>query len=506
MFATTAKNIANTKLTENGAIAYSTSGRVLTDLFAQIGALRPRSVNEIESKFASAFAADPRIATKMLFYCGNIRGGLGERRTFRICLRWLAKNHPEVVITNMANIYHFNRWDSMFELIDTPVEKEMWGLIAAQLEEDATTAVRVKNGDPYMSISLLAKWMPTETASSAKTRKLARKAMTNLGLTPRQYRKLISALRKYLNVTERAMSTDEWSTIDYPSVPSYAMKNYRKAFAKHDAERFHMYTTALVKGGTKVNASTLYPYDLVGEVRKTVKYDRFIHGYRYNYDAIIEEQWKALPNYVSGENNILIMADVSGSMECAGGRPMNTSIGLATYFAQRATSEFHNLYLSFTDEPHFIALRDGDSLADCVAQVQSTGVGYSTNLERAFDYVLNFSRQHNIKPSDMPRAIVVISDMEIDQYYPGHRNGSKLDFIETMREKFRLAGYECPSLVLWNVEARNDTFLSNSENVIFASGQSPSVFKNLCGALEGKTAWDFMMEVLDDPMYDCVGI
>lgn len=504
MFATTAKNIANTKLTENGAIAYSTSGRVLTDLFAQIGALRPRSVNEIESKFASAFAADPRIATKMLFYCGNIRGGLGERRTFRICLKWLAKNHPHVVILNMANIYHFNRWDSMFELIGTPVEKEMWGLIAAQLEEDATTAVRVKNGDPYMSISLLAKWMPTETASSAKTRKLARKAMTNLGLTPRQYRKLISALRKYLNVTERAMSTGEWSTIDYPAVPSYAMKNYRKAFAKHDAERFAAYKTSLVKGETKVNASTLYPYDLVGEVRKTVCYDYHTHRYVVKHDTIIEEQWKALPNYVSGENNILIMADVSGSMECSGGRPMNTSIGLATYFAQRATSEFHNLYLSFTDEPHFIALRDGDSLADCVTLVQSTGVGYSTNLEKAFDYVLNFSRQHNIKPSDMPRAIVVISDMEIDQYYPGHRNGSKLDFIETMREKFRLAGYECPSLVLWNVEARNDTFLSNSENVIFASGQSPSVFKNLCGALEGKTAWDFMMEILNDKIYDRV--
>jgi hypothetical protein len=502
MFATTAKNIANTKLTENGAIAYSTTGKVLTDLFAQIGALRPRSASEIESKFASAFAADPLIATKMLFYCGNIRGGLGERRTFRICLRWLAINHPQVVIVNMANIYHFNRWDSMFELIGTPVENEMWGLIAAQLEEDATTAVKVRGGDHYMSISLLAKWMPTETASSKKTRKLARKAMENLGLSPRQYRKLISALRKYLNVTERAMSTGEWSTIDYPSVPSYAMKNYRKAFARNDAERFAAYKASLVKGEAKVNASTLYPYDLVGEVRKTIRYDYRTHSYTAKHDTIIEEQWKALPNYVSGENNILIMADVSGSMECSGGRPMNTSIGLATYFAQRNKGEYHNLYMTFTNEPHFIALREGATLADAVSAIASTDIGYNTNLEKAFMYILNHAVTNHISNFDLPAALVVVSDMEIDNYarYKG------FNFVDEMKARFAAYGYTMPKLVCWNVEARNDTFLSQSNDVVLVSGQSVSTFKNLCSSLDGKTAWEFMMEVLDDPMYDCVGI
>ena len=502
-FAEAVMKIPN-KLTENGAAAYDSTGQAVLDLFAQIGALRPRSEREIEMKFANAYNANPLIATKMLFYCGNIRGGLGERRTFRICLRWLAINHPHVVILNMANIYHFNRWDSYFVLIDTPVEKEMWELIAAQLEEDATTAIRVKNGDPYMSISLLAKWMPTETASSAKTRKLARKAIENLGLTPRQYRKLISALRKYLNVTERAMSTGEWSTIDYPSVPSYAMKNYRKAFARNDAERFAAYKSSLTKGETKVNASTLYPYDLVGEVRKSGRvYDRFIHGYRYNYDTIIEEQWKALPNYVSGDNDFVIMADVSGSMDCSGGRPMNTSIGLATYFAQRNTGAYHNLYMTFTNEPHFVKLREGATLADTIGQVMGTDVGYSTDLAKAFMYILETAVTNGLKNSDMPKALVVISDMEIDPYFRGRRS---FDFVDEMKARFATYGYTLPKLVLWNVEARNDTFLSKSDDVVLVSGQSPSVFKNLCSSLDGKTAWEFMMEVLNDPMYDCVGI
>jgi hypothetical protein len=391
----------------------------------------------------------------------------------------------------------------MFVLIDTPVEKEMWGLIAAQLEEDATTAVRVKNGDPYMSISLLAKWMPTETASSKKTRKLARKAMENLGLSPRQYRKLISALRKYLNVTERAMSTGEWHTIDYPSVPSYAMKNYRKAFARNDADRFAAYKASLVKGETKVNASTLYPYDLVGEVRKTIRYDYRSLKYVANCDPIIEEQWKALPNYVSGDNDFVIMADVSGSMDCSGGRPMNTSIGLATYFAQRNTGAYHNLYMTFTNEPHFIKLREGATLADAVGQVMSTDVGYSTNLERAFMHILETAVTNGLKNSDMPKALIVVSDMEIDPYFRGKRS---FDFVDEMKARFAAWNYTLPKLVLWNVEARNDTFLSKSDDVVLVSGQSPSVFKNLCGVLEGKTAWEFMMEVLNDPMYDCVGI
>jgi hypothetical protein len=119
-FAETVMNTPN-KLTENGAAAHDSTGKAILDLFAQIGALRPRTEKEIEAKFADAYNANPLIATKMLFYCGNIRGGLGERRTFRICLRWLAINYPHTVIVNMANIYHFNRWDSMFVLIDTPV-------------------------------------------------------------------------------------------------------------------------------------------------------------------------------------------------------------------------------------------------------------------------------------------------------------------------------------------------------------------------------------------------
>lgn len=492
-FAETAKNVSHIKTTENGAMAYDTTNNALLDLFAQIGALRPRSIEEITIKYAEAYAVDPELATKMLFYAGNIRGGLGERRTFRVCLRWLAINHPNVVRDNLTNVPHFNRWDSLFTLVGTPVEDKMWAYIRDQLGLDMQAVIKEKHGGKHAGISLLAKWMPTETAHKAETRALAKTAMHKLGVTPRQYRKMLSALRAHLKVVESLMSAGKWDEVEYPAVPSYAMKNYRKAFSNHDNARFGEYIASLNKGEAKVNASTLFPYDLVHQ---------YMAGSYTGHksDPIIEAQWKALPNYIEGENNILVMADVSGSMY---GRPIETSIGLATYFAQHNTGDYHGLYMTFTDRPHFIDISRETTLASCVAKVNNTDVGYSTNLDRAFQHVLDHALLHHIKNEDMPKALVVISDMEIDPYFRGRRN---LDFVAKWKEEFARHNLVCPKLVMWNVEARNDTFLSQNNDVLLVSGQSASTFYNLCSALGGKTAWDFMCEVLNDPMYDCVVI
>ena len=331
--------------------------------------------------------------------------------------------------------------------------------------------------------------MPTETASSKKTRTLARKAIHAFKITERQYRQILSSLRKYIKVVERKMSNNEWDDINYPTVPSYAMSRYSQAFLKHDNERYSKYIEDLNDGKTKVNASTLYPYDLV----------RNYMGWSSQNNLVAEQQWKALPNYISSENNIIVMADVSGSMS---GRPMETSIGLAIYFAERNKGDYQNCYMTFTDRPHFIKINPNDTLREKVAQVKRTDIGYNTNLEAAFNYILSNATYNNVSNEDMPKALVVISDMEIDRYM----SGRGLGFVETMKNKYAQFGYELPKLIFWNVEARNDTFLSQSEDVINISGQSASIFKTFIGALNGKTGWDIMIETLNDKMYDCVQI
>ena len=508
-FATAMHREGTHKLTENGAFAYdSTAQGALLDLFSQIGALRPRTEREIEQKFAAAFREDKLLATKMLFYAGDIRqGGLGERRTFRICLHWLAENHPEIVNKNIELIPYFNRFDSWFVLCGTKCESLMWETVAKTLTEDMK-AYNASTAKKVVPVSLLAKWMPSENTSSAKTRQMAMKAMRALHLEPRKYRKMLSALRKHINVVERQMSAGEWGLIDYAKVPSYAMHNYGSAFAKHDHERFDAYLKSVSKGEVKINAATLYPYDLVEKYLSPRGYG--VQTVRAGdcrvaakEDAVVEAQWKALPNYLTKPVNAIVMADVSGSMAMGSVRPMATSIGLATYFAQHNTGWYRNQYLTFTDCPHFINIPEGASLLDCVEKVASADVGYNTNLEAAFNKILETAVFYKIPKNQMPKTLVVISDMEIDKYM---RPGRHWDFLKVMAACYNARGYKLPKIVMWNVNARKDTVLSQDENTIFISGQSPSSFKALCQNLDGVTAYELMLQVLNGKAYAKVRI
>ena len=502
-FATAMYREGTHKLTENGAAAYdSTAQGALLDLFSQIGALRPRTEREIESKFAAAFREDKLLATKMLFYSGDIRqGGLGERRTFRICLRWLAENHPEIVNKNIELIPYFNRFDSWFVLCGTKCEKLMWENVAKTLAADMK-AYNASTAKKIVPVSLLAKWMPSENTSSVKTRQMATKAMRALHLEPRKYRKMLSALRKHINVTERLMSAGEWAKIDYAKVPSYAMHNYGSAFAKHDYERFDAYLKSVSKGEVKINAATLYPYDLV-EKYMGRGYSGRCYGdciISEKLDSVVEAQWKALPNYLTKPMNAVVMADVSGSMR---GRPMATSIGLAIYFAQHNTGLYHNQYMTFTNEPHFVNIKEGASLLENVQKVAAAGVGYSTNLEKAFQEVLDVAVANRVPANQMPKTFVVISDMEIDRYM---RPGRHWDFLKVMEARYNAKGYALPRIILWNVNARKDTVLSQDERTLFVSGQSASVFKQICQNLDGVTAYDLMIQTLNGPAYNKVRI
>ena len=486
-FAEAAKKTTEFTLTENGAFAYNTAAQgALLDMFSVAGALRSRSEGEIIAKFKDAFAEDALLATKLLFYAGDIRGGLGERRTFQICLNWLAQNHPEIAIKNIMNVPRFNRWDILIKAyLGTDAEDQMWAVVEQQLRQDC------HNYYEKQPISLLAKWLPSVNASSKTTRRLAKIAFRKLHfLNEKEYRTVIHQLREYLRVVENLMSHGRWEEINYEAVPSKAMLRYRNAYAKRDNERFREYQQKLAKGEAKINASTLYPYDLVE------KYTNHAYYARIKEDEIVEAQWKALPNYLTKPKNILVMADVSGSMS---GRPMDTSVGLAIYFAERNQGDYHNLYMTFTNNPHYVQIKEEATLAQKVHQVMATDVGYNTNLEKAFETILKTAVTMNVSPENMPEALVVISDMEIDNYMRWYG----VDFVDEMKKRFEAEGYQFPKLILWNVEARKDTFLTQSQDVIMISGHSPSQFKALINCLD-ESGYEVMLEVLNDPMYDCV--
>lgn len=492
-FVENAKLVGSRKLTENGGEAFnSTNGGALLDLFGVVGALRTREDYEIEEKFAAACKENLELATRLMFYARNVRGGLGERRTFRIMLKWFCRNYTDLAIANIPNVAEFGRFDDLYEYLDTPVEKKMWSWVFARLNDDYEKMLAHK------PISLLAKWLKSINTSSAESRELARRTIEGLGFkSERQYRKVLARMREYLKVTEHQMSAQEWNEINYSQVPAYAIKNYGSAFAKHDFERWNAYLNALKNNvrGVKVNASTLYPYDLVRKIRRGWE--------NYVYDELTEQQWKALPNYVGDGANVLVMADVSGSMFGYGkeAAPVDTSVGLATYFAQRNHGAFAGLFMTFSARPRYITVNKSMSLAT-MCNNAFEGAGLNTDLDAAFRLVYQTAVNNRVPVEDMPRALVVISDMEIDKYMRGRAD---MSFVDKWKHTFEAAGYKMPQLIFWNVEARQDTYLGTArENVKYLSGNSASTFRDLIDTLNCRNAYDAMVKVLMNPMYDKV--
>lgn len=499
------KETANYKRTENGAVALKSTLEPLLDAFGEMGALRMRDEGSIIRLFMDAYSVDPLLALKMLFYTRDIRGGLGERRTFKVIATHLAVHHTANMRVNLPLIPEFGRWDDLYCFVDTPLEHDAFQLIKKQFRADMAALQTAEPGHAP-KISLLGKWLKSENASSRESKELGRLTRRYLELSSAAYRKSLTALRKAIKIVESDMSRNEWGNIDYEAVPSCAALRYRSAFYRHDANRYATYLDSVKKDTAKINAATLYPYDLV---RKYIAAEHASRGWFSDdnslnsseiYDETVEAQWKALPDYLTGDDKFLVMADVSGSMYCDDYAPISTSVGLAIYFAEHSKGEFANNFITFTDVPELVTLDPKLSLCERASKVLETA-GYDTNIEAAFELVLKSAVSHNLSQEDLPKAIVIISDMEFNQFGIGDNN---LNFTSEMERRFAEAGYTMPTLVYWNVCARQDTFHAVADqNVRFISGLSASIFKGLCENM-GYSATDLMLNTLNSERYSGV--
>jgi hypothetical protein len=483
--------VDNKTFTENGAPTNKSTLNAVLDLFAMGGSLRSRAESEVIALFTKAFAEDPLLTLKCVFNIRNARGGNGERNTTKVILKYLGDNYASILTKNLDNVVKFGRWDDLFVLAGTSSEKIMLAYVKNQLDKD----VECYHTDK--PISLLAKWMPSINTSSQSTVKLAHLFRTSFGWGNKQYRKTLSALRAYSNVVETLLCGNDWANINYSHVPSQASLKYSKSFKKHDKDRYEAFIAEVKAGNTKINASVLFPYEIVEKVQADYR------GNNQTFDVL----WDALPNYLEGsDRNILCVCDVSGSMN---GRPMAVSISLGIYTAENNSGAFQDYFITYSAEPKLQKVV-GSNIREKVGNLQRH-CAYNTNLQAVFDTVLNHATANRVAQSDMPAQIIVVSDMEFDhpQNHGGDymgRGGSATN-LDTIKAKYLKAGYEMPQLVFWNVRSaqNNVPATANEKGVLLVSGSSPSVFKTL---LSGKqyTPTDQMIETLSQPMYDSVVI
>ena len=459
------------KLTENGAVGYRTTGKKLLDLNFSVASLRGASESVIINKFMDAYWENPVAAIKWLFYSRDCREGLGERRLFRIVLEYLAYGKPEVIRAVFNFTPEYGRYDDLWCLLDTDLKENVISIIVEQLAFDRM------NMEISKPISLLAKWLPSENASSDETKKYATIIRKGLEMTSRNYRKMLSKMRNYINVVECKMSAKQWNEIDYEAVPSRANLIYNNAFLRNDEERRRAYLGALEKGEAKINAGTLFPHDIVHKYMSGSFWGQSLKA----YDGALEGLWKALPDTVKGNGNTLVVADGSGSMTVnVGGGTSVTALdvanALAIYFAERASGEFKNKYITFSHRPQLVDFGAARTLHDKIGIALRHNEVADTNIEATFELILRTAVSNKMAQEDIPQNVLIISDMEFNSA-TGYGHYANETLFDTIAKKYEAFGYKLPRLVFWNVNSRTGTIpvKENELGVALVSGFSVNI-------------------------------
>ena len=480
----------NKTTTENGDKAFKSTLNANVDLFGSGGSMRSSSEQEITKLIAKAIDEDPKTAIKNILYLSDIREGQGERRFFEVAINYLYTDYPKILEELIPLIPEYGRWDYLYWIIEkdqfSKLSKTCLRLISKEWKD------HIETGD-----SLMFKWLKSLNSSSKRTRELGATTRRYLKLEREEYNTLLSNARTKLDIIEKKMSNQEWSKIDYSKIPSKAGLIYRKAFSRHDAERYSAYLESVKNGGVKINTSVLTPVDILQKYK--------FHGCSelYNIEETLEVAWTNLPNYLKdSEETILPMIDVSSSMwDSSYGKipPIVASVALGIYFSQRCNSEYRNKFLTFSETPKFEKLT-GNSLMSIINNVNDSDWGRSTDILSAFQLILDTAIKYDLKQKDLPSKFLILSDMQFDD-----SGSSNKTSVQVAKKRFKDAGYKMPELIFWNLNAKygNNPVKYDTNGACLISGYNPIILKFLIeGVLE--TPLETMNKVLNTERYEIV--
>ena len=469
--------VKNTK----GGNYYSSTYDSNLDFFASC--TRRETEEKIMQRFAEAYAEDKNIALANLLYVLDIRGGKGERKMFKACFKYLCshENTAEDALKIIPFISELGRWDYLLVGLHTYVEYEVINVISRQLHED------LQSDNP----SLLAKWLPSVRTHGKNNPEAAYLARA-LGMTEKEYRKLLSNLRNKIKLIETQLTEKDYDAVDFEKVPTKAMLKYRDAFQNKMGDKYKAYINSVETGEKKINTTGLFCYEIINKIlggRDLAWFPELNESEERLFDLM----WKNQKDFLEGnDKNVLVMADTSGSMTCwNNGLPLSNSIGLALYIAERNHGFFHNYFMTFDSEPALQKV-SGSTIVEKVRGLKEINVG-STNIDKAFDTLLHTAVKNAVPNKEMPSHIIVISDMEFDE---GVRSQNGTNF-QGWKEQFEECGYKLPIIIFWNVAGTTGGFpaTKNDKDVAMISGFSTSVLSSILD-LDNYNPVDAMMGIL----------
>jgi len=479
-------------VTNNGMKTNSSTLNHCVDLFSMIGAARGIEKQRKINNFIKAFNEDKLTAMKIAFWLRDVRGGAGERQSGIDIMTYMADNHTEVMRKNLHLIPEYGRWSDVLPLLDTKLVNDTLVLITKGLE----------GGD-----KLCAKWLPRGNGKGVNNKRWGKLIRNHLKLEPKSYRKLLANMS---DTVEQLMCSGEFESINYSHVPSKAMSDYMKVFGRRDYDRFSKFLDSVTKGESKINSGAVYPYDIIKNMR---------NGSTNGADI----QWGALPNYMEDNvEKVLPLVDVSASMDCPAGKSngrhgeyitcMDIAISLGLYISERNEGVFKDSFLTFSAQPKLEILKG--TLSERYKQMSKSEWGYNTNIEAAFEKILDSAVKNNVPPNEMPTMLLILSDMEFDRCEKGWESNVKAwdkSALEMITDKFEKAGYVIPKLTFWNINSINDDnkpAQQNDKGVVLISGFSVAILKTLLSGVftPELTPYEMMMEVINDDRYSAVTV
>lgn len=523
--------------TENGAAVSKTSGNPLVDLNSKIPSLRDYAsthrnydvLNTYTRSFRDALNYSPKYFYKWLLFLRDIRGGCGERDAFRYVAKWLITYDPgnfDKAIKSLGkeSFAEYGRWDDVIKLMrfayennEKDIYRDLTSAFIAQLSIDIDNAKKNK------PVSLLAKWLPKENTKD-NDRELDYKFLMSKVFHNRKksYRKVGSSLRKYLNVTEQKTSANEWKYIDYEAVPSKANLKYKNAFLKHDEERRRKYLSDVLNGNAKINSKALFLYEIVS---KYLNYDWWSSGVK-PLDESLEVMWKGIKPGKTFENTIVVR-DGSGSMSSPLPKSKATVLDVATSLAifcaeNNSTPEYKDKFITFSSKPEIVDLSACKTLRDKISETFEHRDCSNTDIEKVFDLILNIAVKNKLTNEQLPKNILIISDMQFDvahenrfahnnsyrflsNDYRGKRAEAETRLFDTIADKYKKAGYDLPKLIFWNCGMYNDATMPvtvNKNGVILMSGFSQNLVDMAMG--DEKDPWEALKNKLDSDRYKVI--
>lgn len=459
--------------TENDAISYGTTNDPRLDLFF-------KSVNKscefpYESKYINdliekSWEVSPLDTMKIIMNWRDCRGGKGDNNSSISALLYIESKYPKWFQTNFETIPEYGSWLDLIKLWHY-VSKNTKNLIMSFIIDTLDSDIMKPKNE---SVTLLAKWIPSENSKWDRIKKprfiielckdLFQTDQVSSDLICILRKDILTPLRKRIDIVETNIC--QMQPIAYENVPSLAMNKYKKVFLNRDPIGFNEYLGKVIKKEKTINSSQLFPHDLVRQ---------YLNG--LPEDTVIEEQWLNIKKKYEFINSIAV-CDVSGSME---GTPMEVSIALGLLCL------CENRLITFSEIPELHFVPNG-SLYSQVQSVKNMMWGSNTNFEAVMNLVLGLSV--------VIERVYIFSDMQFDKAM-GHTN------IDFMKKKFSKAKLTMPQIIFWNLRGSTKDFPATSEdNIIILSGYYPSLINFINNT--NINPLNVMLNIINDPRYDFV--